>query len=135
MKLASKTRYGIRAILQLALEYRKGPLQIKVIAEREDISSKYLEQLISMLKTAGLVRSIRGPRGGYMLAKSPAEMPLIDVFLALEGQMLPAECHEHPEYASHCSGCMTRQIWQELQSAIVGTLEKVTLAELLERSS
>ena len=134
MKLASRTRYGIRAILQLALEYGKEPLQIKVIAEREDISNKYLEQLISLLKTSGLVRSIRGPRGGYMLAKSPAEILLIDVFLALEGQMLPAECHEHPEYAPHCSDCMTRQIWQELQSAILGALEGVTLAELLERS-
>ena len=65
MKLSSRTRYGMRAILELALEYGNSPLQIKTIAEREDISNKYLEQLIAMLKASGLVRSIRGPRGGY----------------------------------------------------------------------
>ena len=88
----------MRAILELALEYGKAPLQIKTIAAREDISNKYLEQLIAMLKASGLVRSIRGPRGGYMLAKPPAEIQLKDVFLTLEGPMVPAECLEHPEY-------------------------------------
>jgi len=124
----------MRAILELALEYGKDPLQIKVISEREDISSKYLEQLIAMLKAAGLVRSMRGPRGGYVLAKPPAEIKLKDVFLTLEGPMVPAECLEHPEYCPHCTDCATREIWQELQDAIFGVLESVTLADLVERS-
>jgi Rrf2 family protein len=124
----------MRAILELALEYGKAPLQIKTIAEREDISNKYLEQLISMLKAAGLVRSIRGPRGGYVLAKEPAEIQLKEVFTTLEGPMVPAECLEHPEYCPRCTDCATRQIWQELQNAIFGVLESVTLADLVERS-
>lgn len=134
MKLSSRTRYGMRAILELAMEYGKAPLQIKTIAQREDISNKYLEQLISMLKSAGLVRSIRGPRGGYVLAKEPAEIQLKDVFTTLEGPMVPAECLEHPEYCPRCTDCATRQIWQELQDAIFGVLESVTLADLVERS-
>jgi Rrf2 family protein len=124
----------MRAILELALEYGKEPLQIKTISNREDISNKYLEQLIAMLKSAGLVRSIRGPRGGYVLAKPPAEIKLKDVFLTLEGPMTPAECLDHPEYCSRCTDCATREIWQELQDAIFGVLESITLADLVERS-
>lgn len=134
MKLSSRTRYGMRAILELALEYGNAPLQIKTIAAREDISNKYLEQLIAMLKASGLVRSIRGPRGGYVLAKPPAEIQLKDVFLTLEGPMVPAECLEHPEYCPRCTDCATRQIWQQLQDAISGVLEAVTLADLVEKS-
>ena len=134
MKLSSRTRYGMRAILELALEYGNAPLQIKTIAEREDISNKYLEQLIAMLKASGLVRSIRGPRGGYTLAKPPSDIQLKEVFTTLEGPMVPAECLEHPEYCPRCTDCATRQIWQELQNAIFGVLESVTLADLVERS-
>ncbi|MHC5082527.1 MAG: RrF2 family transcriptional regulator [Planctomycetota bacterium] len=134
MKLSSRTRYGMRAILELALEYGNAPLQIKTIAAREDISNKYLEQLIAMLKATGLVRSIRGPRGGYILAKPPAEIQLKDVFLTLEGPMIPAECLDHPEYCPRCTDCATRQIWQQLQDAIMGVLEAVTLADLVEKS-
>lgn len=134
MKLSSRTRYGMRAILELALEYGKAPLQIKTIADREDISNKYLEQLIAMLKASGLVRSIRGPRGGYVLAKPPSEVLMKDVFLTLEGPMVPAECLEHEEYTERCTDCATRQIWQQLQNAILGVLESVTLADLVQRT-
>ena len=134
MKLSSRARYGMRAILELAMEYGKEPLQIKPIAEREDISNKYLEQLIAMLKAAGLVRSIRGPRGGYMLAKPPAEVKLKEVFVTLEGPMIPAECLEHPEFCPRCMDCATREIWADLQNAINSVLDSVTLAGLVERS-
>lgn len=133
MKLSSRTRYGMRAILELALEYGKAPLQIKTIAEREDISNKYLEQLIAMLKASGLVRSIRGPHGGYVLAKPPEDVQIKEVFLTLEGPMVPAECLEHPEYCPRCMDCVTRQIWKDIQDAIMGVLESVTLADLVER--
>ncbi len=134
MKLSSRTRYGMRAILELALEYGNAPLQIKTIADREDISNKYLEQLIAMLKSAGLVRSIRGPRGGYLLAKPPAEIQLKDVFVTLEGPMISAECLDHPEFCPRCMDCVTRDIWQNLQDAIDGVLESVTLADLVEKT-
>ena len=85
MKLSTRSRYGVRALLELAIDYDKGPLQIKTIADREKISNKYLEQLIAILKSAGLVTSIRGPKGGYVLSRPPAEIQLSEVFKVLEG--------------------------------------------------
>lgn len=134
MKLSSRTRYGMRAMLELALEFGKKPLQIKAIADREDISNKYLEQLIAMLKSSGLVRSVRGPRGGYMLARPPAEIYLKDIFVTLEGPITPVECLEHAEYCPRCTDCATRQIWDEIQSAIIGVLKSRTLQDLVNQS-
>ena len=135
MKLPSSTRYGIRAILKIALWYGKEPVRIKTIAEHEDISSKYLEQLIASLKMAGLVRGMRGPSGGYTLARPPSEISMKDVVLAMEGPMVPEECHAHSEHIPHCADCITLQIWQEIQGAVMGVLEKVTVAELIEHPS
>ena len=118
MKLSSRSRYGFRAILELALEYGNGPLQIKTIAQKEDISNKYLEQLVAMLKSAGLVRSIRGPRGGYVLARTPGEIKLSDIFTTLEGPVISVECLDHPNFCFRCSDCVTRQIWSEMQDAM-----------------
>lgn len=134
MKLSSRTRYGMRAVLELSMEYGKKPLQIKTIADREDISNKYLEQLIAMLKAAGLVRSIRGPRGGYVLARPPQEISLKDVFLTLEGPMVPADCLEHADFCPRCTDCATREIWHELQDSITRVLESYTLADLVDKS-
>ena len=134
MKLSSRTRYGMRAVLELSMEYGKKPMQIKTIADREDISNKYLEQLIAMLKAAGLVRSIRGPRGGYVLARPPQEITLKEVFLTLEGPMVPADCLQHPDFCPRCTDCATREIWHELQDSITRVLESYTLADLVDKS-
>jgi Rrf2 family protein len=124
----------MRAILELSMEYGKKPMQIKTIADREDISNKYLEQLIAMLKASGLVRSIRGPRGGYVLSRPPAEITLREVFLTLEGPMVSADCLEHKEFSPKCTDCATRQIWQELQGSITKVLDSYTLADLVDNS-
>jgi len=134
MKLSSRTRYGIRAMLELAFEYGKKPLQIKSIADRENISNKYLEQLIAMLKSAGLVRSVRGPRGGYMLAKPPQEISLKDIFVTLEGPITSVDCLKHSEFTPNCTDCATRQIWNEIQDAISNVLSSKTLRDLLEQT-
>jgi Rrf2 family cysteine metabolism transcriptional repressor len=134
MKLSSRSRYGLRAVLDLAMEYGKGPLQIKNIANREDISNKYLEQLMTILKTSGLVRSLRGPKGGYMLAKAPDEVKLKEVFTALEGPMITVECVQHPEFCPRCAECITRQVWSELQDAMLGVLESISLQDLIDRT-
>jgi len=134
MKLSSRTRYGMRAMLELALEYGKKPLQIKSIADREDISNKYLEQLVAMLKSSGLVRSIRGPRGGYMLARSPAEIKLSEIFTTLEGPLIPIECVEHTQFSPKCSDCATRLIWQELYAALMSVGDTTTLKQLSDRT-
>ena len=124
----------MRAILELALEYGNKPMQIKTIAGRQDISNKYLEQLMAILKTSSLVRSVRGPRGGYLLAKPPGEIKLSDVFSTLEGPPLTVECIEHPEYCPKCTECVTRQVWAKIQNAILEVLESMTLQDLVDKA-
>ena len=133
MKLSSRSRYGLRAALDLALEYGNGPLQIKAIAKREDISNKYLEQLMTILKTSGLVRSFRGPKGGYVLAKPPNEIKLKEVFTALEGPLVAVECLQHPEFCPYCAECITRQVWYDVQDAMLDVLEAINMQDLVDR--
>ncbi len=132
MKLSTRTRYGMRALLELALADKGVPLQIKAIAERQSISNKYLEQLVAMLKTAGLVRSIRGPHGGYVLAAAPQDIKLSDVFRTLEGPVLTVECVEHGEVCPNSADCATRKLWIQMNNAILSVLENKTLQTLVD---
>lgn len=134
MKLSTRTRYGLRAALELALQHDKEPLQIKTIARRQDISIKYLEQIIAILKTSGLVESIRGPHGGYLLAKTPEEITLYDLFRALEGSGTTVECLENKNCCSRHSGCVARQAWAKLQKSIDDALKSLTLKELASKT-
>jgi Rrf2 family protein len=130
MKLSTRSRYGLRAALELALEYGNGPLQIKIIAKREGISSKYLEQLVGLLKSSGLVNSVRGPRGGYLLARPPEQIKLSEVFITLEGDIVDIECLQSPDRCQKCPDCATRSVWLKLQEAIFGVLDGITLKDL-----
>lgn len=134
MKLSTRSRYGLRAILELAMEYGTGPLQIKVIAKRQDISNKYLEQLMAILKSSGLVRSVRGAKGGYILAKEPREIRVSDIFSALEGPLVTVDCLDHPEFCTRCTDCVTRHVWAEIQNSIQGVMESITLHDLVDKS-
>lgn len=134
MKLSTRSRYGMRALLELAMAYGDGPLQIKVIAKKEGISNKYLEQLVSILKSSGLVRSIRGPRGGYILSRDPKDISLKEIFTILEGPLITVECVDHPEYCNRCLDCITRKIWTEMQEAMLGVLESKSLGDLIKEA-
>lgn len=134
MKLSTRTRYGMRAVLELALSYEQGPLQARIIAERQNISGKYLEQLIAVLKSAGIVRSIRGPHGGYVICKRPSEIKLNEIFTVLEGPVTITECLEHADICQFHADCATRRIWTEMHRAITGVLESKTLQDLVEMS-
>lgn len=134
MKLSSRTRYGIRAILELAENMGKGPLQIKVIAQRQDISVKYLEQLMAVLRSAGFIRSIRGSKGGYVLAKAPNQIRLNDVFNCLEGPVVTAECVEDENYCAKAADCVARQLWVQVQDAVKNVLQSITLQDLVDRA-
>lgn len=134
MKLSTRTRYGIRAILELALNNGRGPVKTKFIAEHQDISFKYLEQLMTILRSAGLVRSIRGSKGGYVLAKAPNQVKLSDVFDCLEGPVTTVECVEDKNYCQRVSDCVVRQVWAEVQSAINNVLQSITLQDLVDRA-
>ena len=132
MKLSSRSRYGFRAILQLAMEYGKGRLQVKTIAGRENISVKYLEQLMTMLKTDGLIDSVRGRKGGYILAKHPSEIKLSVIFSALEGLVYSIDCTKHTKFTKGCGDCVTRHIWSKIQSARWDLLDSMTLQDLVD---
>ena len=134
MKLSTRTRYGIRAMLELAGKYGEGPLQIKVIANRQDISIKYLEQLMAMLKSGGFVRSIRGSKGGYMLSKVPAQIKLDELFTCLEGPVVAVECVEDENFCARAADCVTRQVWAQVQAAMVKVLQSMTLQDLVNRT-
>ena len=133
MKLSTKGRYAMRAMVDLALHYGEGPILLKDIAKREHISERYLEQIILSLKAAGLVNSTRGARGGFILARPPSQIRLIEVMQVSEGSIAPVECVSAPEVCSHASLCVTRDIWSEMKRAMNGILESTTLQDLVER--
>ena len=134
MKLSTRSRYGTRAALELALHHGKGPLQTKIIAERQDISLKYLEQVMSSLKSGGFIRSFRGSKGGYILAREPNQIKLSEVFNALEGPIVTVECLEDPDFCGQAEDCVTREVWSEVQKAMQTVLESITLQDLVDRA-
>ncbi len=134
MKLSTRTRYGIRAILELAGHYKQGPLQISVIAKRQDISVKYLEQLMMVLRSGGFVKSIRGSKGGYILAKAPNQIKLDEIFNCLEGPVTTVECVKDENYCGRFADCMARDVWVKVQEAITGVLRSISLQDLIEKA-
>ncbi|MCP4258381.1 MAG: Rrf2 family transcriptional regulator [Planctomycetes bacterium] len=134
MKLSTRTRYGIRAILQLAENYGNGPLQLRIIAHDQGVSIKYLEQLMAMLKSAGIVRSVRGSKGGYILAKSPGQVKVSDCFQCLEGSVITTECVKDKSFCERSNDCVARQVWAEVQAAVMGVLQSMTLQNLVDRA-
>jgi Rrf2 family cysteine metabolism transcriptional repressor len=133
MKLSTKGRYAVRAMLDLAQHYDEGLVLLKNVAHRQDVSERYLEHLFVTLKTAGLVNSVRGARGGFQLTHPPADIKLIDIVRACEGQLSVVECVTDPKSCQRSARCATRDIWAELQTAMDGVLESLTLQDLVER--
>ena len=132
MKLSTRSRYGTRMMLDLAQHYEEGPVQIGNIAKRQDISVKYLEQLIIPLKKAELIISFRGPKGGHMLARSPEEITVGEIVDLLEGGIDLAGCVERPEDCSRSNRCLTRGVWKEATEAMFDKLNAVTLSKMVE---
>jgi Rrf2 family cysteine metabolism transcriptional repressor len=135
MKISTKVRYGTRAMLELASHYGEGPIELKEIARREDISIKYLEQVIIPLRTTGLVKAVRGSKGGYSLAKPPSEILLNDLVKTLEGPLDLIECLRNPAVCGRVQTCVTRDIWMEIQEAIHKIFNSVSLQDMLNRRS
>ena len=133
MKLSTKGRYGTRALLDVALHQDDSPVQLKVIAQRQQIPLHYLEHIIAPLIAAGLLRSTRGAYGGVSLGRPPQEIVLTEVIQVLEGSITPVECVDDPNVCSRADICVTRDIWTDVKKAMVGVLESVTLQDLVER--
>jgi Rrf2 family protein len=133
MKLSTKIRYGTRAILELASRFGEGPIELKEIARSQEISIKYLEQVIIPLRTAGIVKSARGSKGGYSLAKPPSEICLFDVVETLEGPLYMVDCIKDSKLCRRSSSCVTRDIWSEVSEAMHRVLKSITLDEMVRR--
>lgn len=132
MKLSTKGRYGARAIIDIALHCHEGPVLLRDIAKRQSISRKYLGHILTSLKVAGLVKSIRGAHGGYTLAKSPADIKLARVIRVLEGSTSPVECVDDFNSCPRKSICVTRDVWDRIKKATDDVLESVSVQDLVE---
>ena len=133
MKLTTRGQYGTRALLEMALHQGEGPILLRDIAERQDISLSYLEHLITPLIAAGLVTSTRGPRGGVSLARPAKDIKLSEVIQLLEGQITLVECAGNPDVCYRSELCATRDIWSQLKEVMDVVLESTTLQDLVER--
>ena len=134
MRLSTRTRYAVRAMLELAAGKSNAPVQLRTIADRQDISIKYLEQLMATLKTAGFVRSVRGSKGGYILAKPPNQIKLDRIFNCLEGPGTIVECVENNNFCSRAADCAPRLLWAQLQAAMMHVLKSTTLQDLVDKT-
>ena len=134
MKLSTKGRYGVRAMFDLAQHMSEGTVSLKSIAERQGISEHYLEQLIAGLRKAGLVKSVRGAQGGYMLGREPEKITVGDIIRVLEGPIAPTDCvsEEDPECCSKSEFCITRPIWEQVRDSIADVLDSITLETMLQ---
>lgn len=133
MKISTKGRYALRLMLDLAVYNNGEPISLKDIAKRQDISEKYLEQIISMLTKAGLVQSIRGAQGGYLLRKSPSEYTVGDILRVTEGSLSPVGCvDENGITCDRENICVTVRVWSKLYTAINDVVDGITLADLVD---
>ena len=133
MKVSTKGDYGIRALIELALHYGEGTIQSAEIASRQHIPEPYLDQLLTSLRRAGFIRSVRGPQGGHALIREPSTLHLREVIEALEGSLNPIDCLEPASACSRAGGCAQRPLWEEIRDATTTILERTTLADLAAR--
>jgi Rrf2 family transcriptional regulator, cysteine metabolism repressor len=134
MKISTRTRYGMRAMVEVAGGYPEKPVSLRHVAEQQAISLKYLEQLMIKLKQAGLIRSVRGLHGGYLLTCDPAEMNLKDIVIALEGPLALVDCVANAPNCKKFKDCVTRALWEQMTQALVDVLDGTTLADLAAKA-
>ena len=137
MKLSTKGRYGLRAIIDLALHSKEEVVPLSEVATRQDISISYLEQLISKLRKAGIVTSVRGAQGGYKLNKDPEALSVGEILRVLEGNLDPVNCAELTGEGDGCSSsdnCVTKYVWIRISDSINSAVDAIMLSELIEES-
>ena len=120
MKLSSKCRYGIRAVIEIARNYRKRPTKRKEIAASQDLDDSYLENILIDLKNKNIVGAIRGAKGGFVLKKAPEEITMLYVIESLQGDLSPVECLCTPSICDRVENCVTRPVWQKMKDAQEG---------------
>lgn len=132
MRLSTRGRYGLKAMFQLALHYGEGPIPLNVIASQQELSENYLEQLFSALRKDGLIKSVRGAQGGYMLAKHPEKITVGNILRVLEGDMAPAECViSNTVSCDKEESCVTKLVWMRIKDSINSVIDSITLQDML----
>lgn len=133
MKISTRGRYALRLMLDLAEHGGNGPVRLRDAAQRQALSEKYLEQIISVLRGAGYVRSVRGPQGGYVLCRPPESYTVGMILRLTEGSLSPVECvGDGANPCARADGCTARLLWEKMDGAIRGVVDHVTLRDLLE---
>lgn len=133
MKISTKGRYGLKAVIDIAKMQEKGAVALSGVAMRQNISDGYLEQLVAKLKKSGIVKSTRGAQGGYMLAKSPSEISVGDILRSLEGNLTPVDCPEL-EDGGICTGstdCASKIVWKRINDSVNDAVDGLFLSDLL----
>ncbi|MCL6450324.1 MAG: Rrf2 family transcriptional regulator [Acetobacteraceae bacterium] len=134
MRLSTRGRYGVKALFELALHQGEGPLSLKAIARGQGLSEHYLEQLMGLLRNSGLVRSARGPQGGYVLGRDASEITVGDIIRTMEGPIALTDCTAaEPGAVEHCGraeGCMAHTVWSRVTQRILEVVDSITLADL-----
>ena len=133
MKMSTRGRYGLRVMIELASRFGRGPVGVAAIAGNQGISGNYIHVLMAGLKSAGLVRAVRGPGGGYELARDPAGITALDIVSALEGESAPVECVVDDAFCPRVGRCAARGVWSSVASAMDGALSKLTLLDLARK--
>ncbi|MFH1728614.1 MAG: Rrf2 family transcriptional regulator [Pseudomonadota bacterium] len=131
MKISTKGRYGARAMIEIASANNEKPTTLLEISHNQEISKKYLHFILTRLKTAGLIKTVKGRTGGYLLAKKASEITLRDILIALEGELKVVDCIKKKQLCHRHKNCATRQIWQKLEKNIFDCLSNITLEQML----
>lgn len=133
MKISTKGRYALRLMLDIALEEPAGPVSLRDTGLRQEISDKYLEQIVTPLGRAGLVRSVRGAGGGYLLTRSPEAYTVGEILRVLEGSLAPVSCAENAACCGRADLCVTQEVWAQVMTAVSSVVDHITLADLVKR--
>lgn len=135
MKISTKGRYGLEAMLDLAINASQGHVTLKSISERQGISENYLEQLFMILRKQGMVASIRGKHGGYKLARDPADITVAQVLSALEGPLAPVDCivDDNSPLCDQLENCVTRVLWKRVMDTLTNVVDNITIADLVAK--
>jgi Rrf2 family cysteine metabolism transcriptional repressor len=135
MKLSTKARYGLRAVIEIARQFGGAPSKRKDVAVAQDISDSYLENILIVLKNSKIIETTRGANGGYVLCRHPSEITVLEVVDALEGPLNLVECVDSPESCKKSDSCCTRDIWKMMSESWKSTLDKISLQDVIEKGN
>lgn len=133
MRLSTKCRYGTRAIVEIALSYKKPPIKRKDIAAHQDINDSYLENILIALKNSSIIDTIRGAKGGFVMRRSPSTITLLEVIEALDGPIESVKCLNNPSICKRTEKCVTRPVWFEVQESQKNVLKNITVQDLVDK--